>query len=277
VNLSGNWSVTSSALSAGTHIITATATDMAGNTSQASAPLTVAIGGSPTPGGPFELPVSGTPTSSFTATSRREQLNGTAGNDSLNDGGNFARMSGGSGDDTYIVTKFRTDVAENGGAGIDTVVSHTSSYTLAGNVENLTLAGTNQTGLGNDFNNIISSELGHNILKGRGGNDILIAGGGDITLVGGAGGDMFVFVDFRGGNVITDFRQGEDMIDLRQVIDDTGYAGTDPVADHIIAITPSGSGGSIISVEQNGSMRELVQIQGVAPSNLHLGIEVLWS
>ena len=77
-------------------------------------------------------------------------------------------MSGGLGDDTYIVTKFRTDVTENGGAGIDTVVSPIS-YTLAGNVENLTLTNTNQTGTGNDFSNIISSELGHNTLKGRGG------------------------------------------------------------------------------------------------------------
>src|SRR5262249_53727708 len=40
---SGNWSITSSALSAGSHMLTAKATDAAGNTGVASSALTVAI------------------------------------------------------------------------------------------------------------------------------------------------------------------------------------------------------------------------------------------
>jgi Ca2+-binding RTX toxin-like protein len=276
---SGTWSVTSSALAQGTYSITATATDAAGSMSLASAALVITIGTAPSTGlEPFDLPVSGTPTSTFTATARREKLNGTAGNDSLDDGNQVCTMAGGLGDDTYTVARSRCyNITEKGSAGIDTVVSQVDSFTLSGNVENLTLAGTNQRAIGNSLSNIITSTLGHNYLKGQGGDDILAAGGGDNKLCGGTGHDMFVFVDANEGNLITDFRRGDDLIDLRQVIAGTGYTGTDPVADHVIAITSNGMGGSIISVDLHGSVRDIVEIQGIAPSSLQVGYDVLWS
>jgi Ca2+-binding RTX toxin-like protein len=240
----------------------------------------ITIGNAPPPTGPepFDLPVSGAPTATFTATTRREKLNGTAGNDALHDGNVNCTMAGAAGDDTYTVTRSRgASINEDGGAGTDTVISHIGTFTLSGNVENLTLAGDDQVGTGNSLNNIIISTLGDNDLRGQAGNDILIAGGGSNRLAGGTGNDMFVFVDSGEDNVITDFRRGEDLIDLRQVIADTGYAGTDPVADHVIAITSNGFGGSIVSVDLNGTMRDLVEIQGVAPSNLQVGYDVLWS
>jgi hypothetical protein len=148
---------------------------------------------------------------------------------------------------------------------------------LPSNVENLILADGDQRGSGNGLNNIITSTLGHSSLNALAGNDILIAGGGFNSLAGGAGSDMFVFVDSVGGNRITDFRDGEDLIDMQHVIDDAGYTGTDPVTDHVIAITSNGSGGAIISVDLNGTMRPLVEVQGVAPSALQLGSDVLWA
>ena len=51
-------------------------------------------------------------------------------------------MSGGDGDDTYIVDDAGDPVTEAAGRGIDTVQSSSVSFTLGANVENLTLTGT---------------------------------------------------------------------------------------------------------------------------------------
>jgi Ca2+-binding RTX toxin-like protein len=291
---SGNWNVTSVALHQGVHGITATATDRAGNIGPASTALSVTIDTTapadpysptaiPRPQ-PYSLPASAAYVDKITATTltpRHPHYTATGGssNDDLSDGHHVATMAGGGGDDTYETTVSKDAIVENAGGGVDNVRSSVTSYTLPDNVENLTLIGTNgQTGIGNALNNIITSTTGNDTLVGGLGNDILAAGTGADRLTGGSGNDIFVFPKVGVGSTITDFHIGADLIDLRPMMAASAYHGTDPVADHMIALTSDGNGGSIISVDptHSGTMHTLVDVPGVTPSMLYVGVDVLW-
>ncbi len=64
------------------------------------------------------------------------------------------------------------------------------TWTLAANVENLTLTGTAAiNGTGNTLNNIITGNSGANVLNGGAGNDTLTDAGGANVFIGGAGND----------------------------------------------------------------------------------------
>ena len=107
-------------------------------------------------------------------------------------------MSGGIGNDTYVVDSLFDTVLENPGEGTDTVQTSLVTYTLAQNVENLTLVsvanggpvpGTVTTGFtwtGNALNNVITSNGGDDALNGGAGNDTLNGGAGNDILTGGA-------------------------------------------------------------------------------------------
>ena len=73
-----------------------------------------------------------------------------AGRDTLDGGPNPDVLQGGAGDDVYLTDDAADSVVENPGEGIDEVRS-SASFTLAANVENLTLiaATGNSTGTGN--------------------------------------------------------------------------------------------------------------------------------
>uniref|UniRef100_UPI003F20702A beta strand repeat-containing protein n=1 Tax=Rhizobium sp. F40D2 TaxID=3453141 RepID=UPI003F20702A len=93
-------------------------------------------------------------------------------------------MTGGVGDDTYIVDNAGDSVAENTGAGTDTVRTTLASYRLGGNVENLTYIGTGTfTGTGNSLANTIKGGAGADTLDGQAGADILIGGAGNDTYI----------------------------------------------------------------------------------------------
>lgn len=150
-------------------------------------------------------------------------LYGYAGHDTLDGGTGADRMYGGAGNDTYIVDNAKDLVIEKANEGTD-LVKASVSWTLAANVENLTLYGTARlSGTGNTLANRIVGNSANNVLKGQAGNDTLTGGRGADDLYGGSGKDVFVFlstadstVASSGRDTIFDFTRG-DRIDLRAI------------------------------------------------------------
>jgi len=118
-----------------------------------------------------------------------DSIQGTDGRDTINGGAGGDSMAGGKGDDTYYVDEASDVVSEAAGAGNDTVISSTASYTLTDNVENLVLgmvrgpapAVVALNGTGNALNNTLTGNNFDNVLDGKGGADIMTGGLGNDT------------------------------------------------------------------------------------------------
>ncbi|MGQ3291573.1 MAG: calcium-binding protein, partial [Shinella sp.] len=116
-------------------------------------------------------------------------LEGFAGNDTLDGGSGADKLIGGAGNDTYVIDNSKDKVIEKTGEGTDLVMASVS-FTLAANVEKLTLMGSKAiNGMGNTASNIITGNAATNKLSGADGNDTLIGGAGDDVLMGDAGKD----------------------------------------------------------------------------------------
>jgi hypothetical protein len=89
---------------------------------------------------------------------------------------------------------------------------------------------------------------------------------------------MFVFSAVGTGSRVTDFHVGEDLLDLRPLMKAAGYAGTDPVADHSLALVSDGAGGTEVMADptHSGTMHGLVDLQHVALGTLNVGTDLLW-
>jgi len=153
----------------------------------------------------------------------KDTLSGGEGDDTLDGGSGADRMVGGAGSDTYLVDDAGDLIVEASGEGTYDLVTASVNYTLAVNVEALTLTGRAVTGTGNGSANTIIGTSGANLLKGLAGNDTLDGGDGNDQLVGGTGNDVltgglgadsFVFDKSDGGDRITDFSVGTDKIQL---------------------------------------------------------------
>ena len=131
-----------------------------------------------------------------------DSLTGGLGNDTLDGGLGNDTMTGLEGDDTYLVNALTDVVIEAADAGIDTVLSE-FTYTLATDIENLTLTGiANTNGTGNDSDNNITGNSGSNILDGGAGVDALAGGGGNDTY----------YVDNMGDAIIESGNAGTDSV-----------------------------------------------------------------
>ncbi len=132
-----------------------------------------------------------------------DTLIGYLGFDSLDGGSGSDFLKGGVGNDFYVVDDPNDLVSENADEGQDRVDS-TVSFSLAVNVEDLSLLGDNALdGTGNQADNILNGNVADNRLYGHGGNDTLtgdagndlLDGGYGIDFLFGGGGDDHYYVD----------------------------------------------------------------------------------
>jgi Ca2+-binding RTX toxin-like protein len=94
-------------------------------------------------------------------------LTGNLANNLLDGKAGADTMTGGAGNDTYVVDALGDSIAENVGEGTDLVQS-ALTWTLAANVENLTLTGTAAlNGTGNALANTLVGNAGANVSRWR--------------------------------------------------------------------------------------------------------------
>ncbi len=151
---------------------------------------------------------------------------GNGANNILNGGLGVDDMRGGAGNDAYTVNTSADRIVEGLGAGIDSVFSSATSYTLPTNVENITLTGLgNISATGNALDNRITGNVGANSLFGLAGNDTIAGSSGDDFIVGGpgadhlaggTGADTFLFNDKGSVDFIADFASGVDHLAFQQ-------------------------------------------------------------
>ncbi len=120
------------------------------------------------------------------------------------------QLLGGLGDDTYLVST-SDSVVEEPSSGIDTVQSN-ADWSLADNIENLTLTGSIAiNGNGNALNNLITGNGNANSLIGGDGDDRLDGRSGVDSMAGGQGNDSYVITS--GDAVIEQVSEGIDTVE----------------------------------------------------------------
>eukprot|EP00873_Tetraselmis_striata_P031945 jgi/Tetstr1/452209/TSEL_039245.t1 len=182
-----------------------------------------------------------------------DTLNGNDGDDILVGGTGNDTMNGGAGNDTYLVTEQGDRVSEEGGDGVDTILSAisldlhpTRGVHVDGEVENLTLIGDgNIDGTGHNGDNVIIGNSGQNTLGGGAGNDTLIGNAGNDRLLGHSGDDVL-----EGG-------EGSDTLNGGNGIDTARFAGA--AGDYAFGVGVSGL--STITHLASGDVDTLVDVE----------------
>jgi Ca2+-binding RTX toxin-like protein len=179
--------------------------------------------------------------------------------------GDYDRMDGGAGNDTYYVDTGDDLTFEAVGGGTETVYANVAGANngvyLYANVEKLVLLGTTTFGVGNELANSLTGNASANWLLGGDGNYTLNGKGGNDVLFGQGGRDTFVFEKGTGGDVIGDFTHGQDKLNVHAF----GFASFADLQSHFAQV---GSDGAIY-LDSTGS--DFIVLQGVTMSTLDSG------
>ena len=178
-----------------------------------------------------------------------DQLNGQAGDDRLDGGAGADTMTGGSGNDTFVVDDLGDTTVEAASGGTDTVEA-SISWTLANEVERLTLTGSAAiNGTGNALANILVGNTGANRLSGAAGAD---------AMAGGAGNDTYV-VDNAGDTTVESAGGGTDGVEasiswtLAAEVEDLTLTGTTAINGTGNALANTLAGNSAANVLNGGA------------------------
>jgi Ca2+-binding RTX toxin-like protein len=220
-----------------------------------------------------------------TGNSLHNILTGNSAANTLDGGTGADTLIGGAGDDVYVVDNTGDVVIELTGGGTDLVQS-SITFSLSGNVESLTLTGSDAIdGKGNALENILIGNSAQNTLDGGLGSD---------SLTGGSGQDQFVFSTSLNSttnvDTLLDFQTGADSIVLSEAV----FAqladldiGSSPSADNLLIgdaaldandylLYNSSTGVLYYDADGSGTASAAVafakiELNGVPPSDLSAG------
>jgi Ca2+-binding RTX toxin-like protein len=137
-----------------------------------------------------------------TGNSLNNLVTGNSGNNILSGDEGQDTLAGGDGDDTYVLAVDTDNIIELEDGGTDTVQA-VMSYTLGAQLENLVLAGAeNTSATGNTANNMLTGNSGNNTLDGGIGGD---------TMSGGTGNDTYI-VDNQADVIVENTNSGYDVV-----------------------------------------------------------------
>jgi Ca2+-binding RTX toxin-like protein len=220
----------------GNHVISAAATDTAGNTATSNAITLTLSSGDVIIDHPGQLFLNGTSGSDHIVIHPANLLvNAGDGDDilSLIPGPRAHLLIGGNGIDTLDLSA--TTAANSVDLSLGFATGGQIGVALLNSIENVTGGSGNDTIIGNGVANRLDGGAGRDTIRAGNGNDTIIGGAGNDTLTGGGGSDTFIFRPNFGKDVITDFQIGgataastHDVLDLRGL----GFRSIQDVLDH---------------------------------------------
>ncbi len=166
------------------------------------------------------LSLTGNAAINATGNAANNVLRGNVADNRLDGAQGADRMIGGLGNDTYFVDSAGDAVVEDLYGGNDKVIS-TLDYTLAANVEALTLSGPALNATGNELSNELIGNERNNRLYGAAGDDFLQGGRGD---------DRYVFGVGQGQDHISEDLEAAGGIDT--IVFEAGIKESDVAVDH---------------------------------------------